>query len=172
MAFSYYREKAVKILAKIIASWLVTASSALASPQLVAAHEDWNLWCEGGCKTCAMSTVAGSDGGTNEDAAFLLVYLSLGSPSGVVSSYLAQGYRQHSLPDLMIDGRHFELFSKRNRAWAVDTEADRRMISAMLKGVKAIISGVSAGGEVSRKVFSLMGFSAIWRRALRRCRKE
>lgn len=149
----------------------VASPDALAATKLVTSHKGWSLWCEEECRSCTLSTVARQGGDAIGNGAFLTVHLAAAN-SAVVSGYLAAGYRQHSLPDLTIDGERFELFAGDKRAWAVDTEADMMIIKAMQRGLKAVISGVSNRGRITREAFSLDGFSAIWRRALKRCGKK
>lgn len=160
-----------------LAAWM--GNEATATEKLVSSHKNWGLWCEGQCSSCALSATAvktvnlspGQEGSRSAPPqTFLLVYFG-GRQSGAVSSYLAEGYRPHSMPDLTIDGRRFQLFAEGNRAWSVDGETDEQIIKAMQKGLKALISGVSANGRVFRHKVLLDGFSVMWRRALKRCKK-
>jgi len=139
--------------------------------ELIASYKHWSLWCDGTpCKVCTITTHSQTATVATPQHNFLLVYVTA-SKKGEVSAVSHQDYRTHSHPDLLIDGERFELFSKKNRAWAIDTATDKKIIGAMIKGLNAFLSGVAQSGKPIREKFSLVGFGSAWQKANKVCPK-
>lgn len=63
----------------------------------------------------------------------------------------------------------FELFTDGEWAWPASPEDDARLITAMKRGVEAVVTGVSSRGTTTRDTFSLLGFTAAVEDAGQRC---
>ena len=158
--------KKLALLVILLATAQLLAPPKAAAQELVAVYKHWSLWCD--TKPCKVCTITTSPQGGQQN--FLLVYVAP-NKGGEVSAVFHKNYKIHSHPDLIIDAKQFELFSKENRAWAIDTTTDKQIIGAMVKGLTAVLSGVAQSGEPIREKFSLVGFSSAWQRANKTCGK-
>ena len=68
------------------------------------------------------------------------------------------------------DGIKFALFTEGEWAWARSDEDDAKIVNAMKKGAKAILTARSARGTKTQDTFSLMGFTAAIEDAENRCK--
>ena len=67
------------------------------------------------------------------------------------------------------DGIKFALFTAGEWAWAGTDEDDQKIINAMKKGAKAVLTAKSRRGTKTQDTFSLMGFTAALEDAEKRC---
>ena len=73
---------------------------------------------------------------------------------------------------LEIGDAKFDLFAEGNMAWAASPEEDRRIAQAMKAGVAAVVTGKSQrSGTTTKDSFSLIGFTAAYEDAEKRCAK-
>lgn len=63
----------------------------------------------------------------------------------------------------------FELFSEGEMAWAASPQDDQRVITAMKRGVDAVVTARSSRGTQTQDTFSLLGFTAAVEDAEARC---
>mgnify|MGYP001224627545 CR=1 FL=1 len=69
-----------------------------------------------------------------------------------------------------IDGKTYSLPTVEDRwAWAATSEDDKKILDALRKGGKAIITGRSSRGKTTMDTFSLRGLTAATNEARRRC---
>ena len=67
------------------------------------------------------------------------------------------------------DGINYALFTQDEWAWAPKDEDDKKIINAMKKGAKAVLTAKSSRGTKTQDTFSLMGFTAAIADAEKRC---
>ena len=71
---------------------------------------------------------------------------------------------------LAIDGRNYELPAVQGEwAWAASPEDDAKIIEAMKRGARAILTARSARGTTTKDTFSLTGFTAAYDDSKKRC---
>ncbi len=63
----------------------------------------------------------------------------------------------------------FTLFTNEDGAWAMDSETDRNLVQAMIKGRDMVVRGVSSRGTKTTDTYSLMGFSRAYREINKAC---
>lgn len=63
----------------------------------------------------------------------------------------------------------YELFTEGEMAWAASPQDDQRIITAMKRGVDAVLTARSTRGTQTQDTFSLMGFTAAVEDAEARC---
>jgi len=69
-----------------------------------------------------------------------------------------------------VDGTNFALFTEDEWAWARSDEDDAKIVNAMKKGAKAILTAKSSRGTQTEDTFSLLGFTAAVGDAEKRCK--
>ncbi len=70
---------------------------------------------------------------------------------------------------LDIDGTSFELFTEGEWAWPASTAEDAKIVTAMKRGSKAVLSAESTRKTKTEDTFSLLGFTAAVEDAEKRC---
>ena len=71
---------------------------------------------------------------------------------------------------MKIDGVNFNLRTEGGEwAWSPNPDVDKTIISAMKRGSKAVLTGQSSRGTVTKDTFSLLGFTAALKEANERC---
>ncbi|MGF1606445.1 MAG: invasion associated locus B family protein [Rhodothalassiaceae bacterium] len=61
----------------------------------------------------------------------------------------------------VIDGTvSFTMFTQGDGAWNSEARADARMVQAMKKGLKLVVTGTSSRGTITTDTYSLSGFTA------------
>lgn len=74
-----------------------------------------------------------------------------------------------STVNLTVDGDSFELFTEGEWAWPASTTDDAKIVTAMKRGSKAVLSAQSSRGTKTEDTFSLLGFTAAVEGAEQRC---
>jgi hypothetical protein len=90
------------------------------------------------------------------------VFVSHGPDKGdrnVVQVVAGYRYKSQSDVEMIIDGKKFTLFTIEDRAFASSEEGDLRMISAMKRGSKMTVMGISSRGTKTTDSYSLAGFT-------------
>ena len=68
-------------------------------------------------------------------------------------------FKEGSKAELSVDGKKFTLFTNKDGAWADDAQADKAVVSALVKGKQAVLKGISARGTQSTDTYALAGLS-------------
>ena len=103
----------------------------------------------------------------------ILLYVSYIPESGIKGQISFTGgypYDAGSSVDVNIDGARYQMFTSDEWAWAPTDEVDKKMIQAMKRGAKAILTGRSSRGTKTEDTFSLKGFTAAVEDASKRCK--
>jgi len=77
----------------------------------------------------------------------------------VVSVLAGYRYKKQSEVDFSIDKKTSKLFTLDNRAWSQSPEDDQRLIAAMKRGNKLVITGLSSRNNKTVDDYSLSGFT-------------
>ena len=78
----------------------------------------------------------------------------------VVSVLAGYRYKKQSEVEFSIDKKSATLFTLDNRAWSQGPEDDMRLVAAMKRGSKLIVTGVSSRNNKTIDEYSLSGFTA------------
>lgn len=78
-------------------------------------------------------------------------------------------FAEDSAVSLVIGDDEFELFTEGEWAWPASTSEDAKIIAAMKGGADAVLTAVSSRGTTTKDTFSLMGYTAAFEEAQRRC---
>ena len=146
-----------------LATALGTNASA-AGPQLLSEHRDWAVYQyqKDGRATCYLATFPLNRRGAAAQwrPSWILVDVdSTATPGYTVSFALDRSLDEASKVRLIVGKRQFGLISAGDTAWAADGRADLRIVVAMKRGRRMLVSASAAGATVL-DTFSLMGFTS------------
>jgi hypothetical protein len=88
---------------------------------------------------------------------------------GEVSFTGGYPFADGSTVSIEIGDTSFELFTEGELAWAASPSDDQRIITAMKRGVDAVLTARSSRGTQTQDTFSLLGFTAAVEDAETRC---
>ena len=144
----------------------------------VAAKTDWSVFVEESPKQCwvvsAPKQIVNTQNGrvvavTRGDIYMFVSFWPESSQLGEVSFMGGYPFADGSTVALTVGDSAFELFTDGDIAWAASPEDDRRIATAMKRGVEAKVVGRSARGTTTTDTFSLMGFTAAYDDSQKRC---
>ncbi|WP_193140212.1 MULTISPECIES: invasion associated locus B family protein [unclassified Meridianimarinicoccus] len=158
----------------------MAASMAMAQNEAtrVAAKSDWSIFAEEDPKQCWVvsapkETVNTRDGrvvAVRRGDIYMFVSFWPGSEKlGEVSFQGGYPFAPGSTVAMQVGDSKFELFTDGEMAWAATPEDDRRIATALKRGVEAVITGRSSRGTTTKDTFSLIGFTAAYDDAMTRC---
>lgn len=75
-----------------------------------------------------------------------------------------------STVNVNVGGTEFELFTEGEWAWPATAADDAKLTTAMKRGASAIVSARSSRGTLTKDTFSLLGFTAAFEDAEKRCK--
>lgn len=160
----------------------LAASGVLAqeeSTNRVAAKTDWSVFTEDNPKECwsvssPKETVNTRDGrvvAVRRGQILLFVfYRPEAGVDGQVTFTGGYPFAGGSTVNLTIDGTEFEMFTEGEWAWPASTADDAKIITAMKRGAKAVLTARSSRGTITKDTFSLLGFTAAMEDAGARCK--
>ena len=91
---------------------------------------------------------------------YILVYKIIGSDENIVQ--VEAGYKYNLDEDIVvtIDNTSFEFFSTEDSSETAWTNNDEKVIFAMKKGLKLVLSGQSSRGTITNDTYTLKGFTS------------
>ena len=91
---------------------------------------------------------------------YILVYKIIGSDENIVQ--VEAGYKYSFEKDILvkIDNTSFKFYSTQDSSETAWTDNDKKVIYAMKKGLKLVLSGESSRGTVTNDTYTLKGFTA------------
>ena len=92
--------------------------------------------------------------------------------SGVISIGAGYNYKEGTDVTLSIGGQNFDLFTHQDTidtAWSY-THDENNIIKKMRKGTQMIVKGISTRGTNTKDIYSLYGFTAAYKSALKACK--
>ena len=103
------------------------------------------------------------------DVAVLVTHRPSAGTKDVVSVIAGYTYKSGSKVTIGIGGRSFDLFTKDDNAWARDAATDSALVNAMIRGARMVVKGTSSRGTVTTDTYSLKGFTAAHKAAMKEC---
>jgi len=164
----------------VLAAALLCAAPLFAqtSTNRVAAKTDWSIFVEDDPTQCWVvsapkETVNTRDGrvvAVRRGDIYMFVSFWPGSDQmGEVSFMGGYPFADGSTVKLTIGDTDFDLFTDGETAWAGSPEEDRQIAAALKRGAEAQVVGRSSRGTTTTDTFSLMGFTAAYEDAQKRC---
>lgn len=144
----------------------------------VAVKSDWTIFAETEPKQCWVvaapkKTVNTKDGKVvavrRGDIYMFVSFWPETDKLGEVSFLGGYPFAEGSTVTMTVGDSKFDLFTDGEIAWAATPEDDRRIATALKRGVEAVVSGRSSRGTRTQDTFSLIGFTAAFEDALARC---
>ena len=91
---------------------------------------------------------------------YILVYKIIGSDENIVQ--VEAGYQYNLDEDIVvnIDNTSFKFYSTEDSSETAWTNNDEKVIFAMKKGLKLVLSGQSSRGTITNDTYTLKGFTA------------
>lgn len=153
----------VLFIAGLLAAWPALAEAE--GPKSLGKFKDWTAFemTESGGTTCyiASGPKDSKPKDVNRGEIWMLVtHRPWKNVENEVSFYSGYPYKEDSTVRVDIDGTKFDMFTHGETAWAATPSEDQKLVSAMRKGSKMIIRGVSSRGTDTTDMFSLSGFTA------------
>ena len=91
---------------------------------------------------------------------YILVYKIIGSDENIIQ--VEAGYKYNLDKDIIvkIDNTSFEFYSTEDSSETAWTNNDEKVIFAMKKGLKLVLSGQSSRGTITNDTYTLKGFTS------------
>jgi invasion protein IalB len=86
-----------------------------------------------------------------------------------VSIQAGYDYKEKSLVDVQVGTTKLRLFTEGGSAWAVDKDADKTLVQAMIKGNTMVVQGTSSRGTNTKDTYSLSGFTRAYEAIRQAC---
>jgi len=157
---------------------LATGAMAQQSTNRVAAKTDWSVFVEDNPTECWAVSSPKETVNTREGRVVavrrseILLFVSYRPGSGVKGEVSFTGgypFAKGSTVSMKVGDNTYELFTSGENAWPATPADDAKLITAMKRGAKAVVTGRSARGTVTKDTFSLLGFTAAVEEAAKRC---
>ena len=162
---------------------LVLAGTAVSAQETstnqVAAKTDWSVFEDANPRECwAVSspkeTVNTKEGRVvavrRSDILLMAFYRPDAGVAGQVTFTGGYPFAGGSTVNLNVDGNSFELFTEGEWAWPASPADDAKILTALKRGSKAVLTARSSRGTTTKDTFSLSGFTAAVEDAEKRCK--
>ena len=159
----------------------MTCAPALAqetSNNQVAVKTAWSVFEESSPKECwgvatpeeTVNTKEGRVVSVSRDEILLMVFYRPDvSKQGMVTFTGGYTFAEGSRINVNIGGTEFTMFPDGSWAWPESPEDDAKIINAMKRGANAVVTALSSRGTTTKDTFSLLGFTAAYDEATKRC---
>lgn len=141
-------------------------------------HGKWEAYRleENGAKTCYIVSEPVRSQGNVKQRGEVVVFVTHRPREGerdVVSFQAGYNFESGAPVTANVDGEHnFQLISETDTAWARHPEDDRKLVAAMIKGVRLEVKGTSDGGVTTTDRYSLIGFTDAHKAINRECKAD
>ena len=88
----------------------------------------------------------------------------------VVSLRAGYTFKKASAVKILIRKSTFKLFTTKEWAFAENAKLDKKLITAMKRGVTLTVKGISSRGTKTTDTYSLKGFTAAYKAINKACR--
>lgn len=148
------------------------------STNRVAAETDWSVFVEDDPTECWSVSSPKETVNTRDnrvvsvrrgDILLFVTFRPGASVQGEVSFTGGYPFASGSTVNLTISGNSFELFTEGEWAWPASPADDARITTAMKRGAEAKLRARSSRGTITEDTFSLLGFTAAFEEAGKRC---
>ncbi|MGK0172094.1 MAG: invasion protein IalB [Gammaproteobacteria bacterium] len=148
---------------------------ALSEPAVASEHRDWSVfeYQEKGRRVCYAGATPISRRGKTQGQPDSWLLVTNDPTSGLrhsVSFELGSALKSGTIVRASVNKRTFELVPEGTAAWTANDSMDLRLIVAMKRGRRILISAQSNNGSRVLDTFSLMGFSGALNAASTHCR--
>jgi len=143
-------------------------------PRFLQAYGDWDtyVFTEGDGKVCYMASRPKTDEGDYTRRGEIYAYITHRPAEGTrdVFGYVAgYTYKAGSEVEVTIGGETMTLFTQEDKAWALDEDADAKIVDLIKKGSSMVVRGVSSRGTKTKDTYSLSGSTKAYQRINQEC---
>ena len=157
--------------------WEINVAQAQ-TPELIGEYDDWSAYVVKDSRgaICYMASTPKKDEGkySKRGDIYAVVTHRPADKSFDVVNFVA-GYMYQDGANVVVKiGKDVftRLFTDKDKAWAIDSKADRELVAAMKRGQRMIVDGVSLKGTKTKDTYSLKGFSGAYKAISAKCRKR
>ena len=90
---------------------------------------------------------------------YILVYKIIGSDENIVQVEAGYNYNLEKNITVKIDNTSFNFYSTKDSSETAWTDNDEKVVYAMKKGLKLVLSGESSRGTITNDIYTLKGFT-------------
>lgn len=144
------------------------------APTQIGVFGDWKAYSfvDQGSKVCFMSSQPKKQEGKftkRGEVFFFITHWAGEKTKDVVSVSAGYPYKEGSEASVVIDGKTFSLFTEGETAWAKDSTTDQDIASAVRKGSKLSVKGVSKRGTQTTDTYGLKGSADAYKKISEEC---
>lgn len=172
------------LLAPLMALGLVLTAAGPATAQQSQAPctshvTDWSVCVAEGPKECWAVTAPKESVNTKNERVvavrrseilFMVFFRPDVGVSGQIGFTGGYPFAPNSTVGIDIDGKKFELFTEGEWGWPASASDDAKIVNALKRGSKAVLTAQSGRGTKTEDTFSLLGFTAAYDEAEKRCK--
>ena len=100
---------------------------------------------------------------------YILVYKNIGNPSVIVQIEAGYKYKLDNKINVRIDKSDYIFYTTEDLPETAWTDNDEKIIFAMKKGLKLVVTGESNRGTVTNDTYTLKGFTASYNKLIKDC---
>ncbi len=100
---------------------------------------------------------------------YILVYKNIGNPDTIVQIEAGYDYKLETEIIVNIDKGTYTFYTTKDIPGAAWTEEDSKVIFAMKKGLKLVVTGESSRGTITNDTYTLNGFTASYNKLIDDC---
>lgn len=169
----------MKKTAGIIMAVILGLNSAAqaASPQILGEYGDWTAYYykDGKGSICYMASAPKKDEGkyNKRGNIYAVVTHRPADKSFDVVNFNAGYTFKPGAPFVVKIGKNTvtNFFTNGDKAWTINDDADKKMISLMKNGERMIVSGKSSKGTDTKDTYSLKGFTSAYKAISAKCKR-
>jgi len=153
------------------------SANAMEAPRHIGDYGDWAAYTykENGRNVCYMASTPKKDEGkyTKRGDIYAVVTHRPNEKSFDVVNFVAgYTYKPDSKVEVKIGKETFNLFISEDKAWALTSNDDKKLVNAMKRGERMIVDGVSSKGTKTKDTYSLKGFMRAYKAISAKCGKK
>ena len=100
---------------------------------------------------------------------YILVYKNIGNSDTVVQIEAGYDYKMEEAILVKIDKAEYPFFTTNDLPGFAWTKEDNKVIDAMKKGLKLVVTGESSRGTITNDTYTLEGFTASYNQLTNEC---
>ena len=153
------------------------SANAMEAPRHIGDYGDWAAYTykENGKNVCYMASPPKRDEGKytkRGDIYAVVTHRPAEKSFDVVNLVAGYTYKTESKAIVKIGKETFNLFTSDDKAWTYTPQDDTKLVSAMKRGERMIVDGVSSRGTQTKDTYSLKGFMRAYKAISAKCGKK
>jgi len=159
----------------LIQALLIPSSILAQEPKFINVYNDWYVFTikQNNNNVCFLTSKASKSEGAYSkrgDVLFIVTHRPAEKSLGVINFRTGYSFKKDMDAIITINNNEFYLFTQGSDGWAKDSKTDKLIVTAMIRGSKMQIKGISSRGTMTTDTFSLSGFTAAYKAASKACK--